>query len=69
MKLLTGMKVLEELDLSTNKFVSNETLKRLKTFKQLKSVNVDLTSCTEAGVQALKKSLPDCEIRFNGTKY
>ncbi|MFO0426427.1 MAG: leucine-rich repeat domain-containing protein [Planctomyces sp.] len=69
LKVLTGMKAMEDLDISNTINVSNETLKRLKTFRQLKTLNIESTSCNEAGVMALKKSLTGCTIRFNKREY
>lgn len=69
LKVLNGMKAMEDLDISASMYVSNETLKRLKTFRQLKTLNVESTACNEAGVMALKKSLTGCTIRFNGREY
>ena len=66
---LSASKQLEILDLTGNTAVSDATLTRLRTFKQLKQLNISGTLCTLKGIEALKKALPDCEIRFDQKVY
>jgi Leucine Rich repeats (2 copies)/Leucine Rich repeat len=66
LRVLTSLKVLDELDISGSQLVSNATLQRIKNHKQLKALNIEGTSCNQGGVAALKGFLPECRIRFGG---
>ena len=69
LKFLPSLDHLETLDIGDTTQVSDYTLERIKKQKTLKLVRIDNTSCTPAGVQALKKFLPDCTIRFQGAAF
>ncbi len=64
LKNLSSSKGLEELILRDNRLVSDTTLTRLKKYPNLVKLNLEQTSCTLKGVQALKKALPNCAISF-----
>ncbi|MEZ6127106.1 MAG: hypothetical protein R3C59_00325 [Planctomycetaceae bacterium] len=68
-KMLSPANPVVELDLSKNQGVSDKCLQRLKSFRELKSLNVDDTSCSLKGVQTQKKALPDCEIQFQQQRF
>ena len=69
LKFLTGMKQLENLSLKDCGAVSNATLQRIKSLKNLAALNLEGTACNMDGIQALKKLLPDCQITIGGTTY
>jgi Leucine-rich repeat (LRR) protein len=69
LKILSGMDELEELDVSGNALVSNFTMGKLKGHKHLRNLRVESTACDLAGVQELKKLLPECKILFMGMEY
>ncbi len=68
-KLLNGLKSLETLDVDGNKLFSDFTLDKLDSFKTLKTLKIQDTACTLAGIQKLKQAIPDCVVQFNNTKY
>ncbi|MEK6257582.1 MAG: hypothetical protein AABP62_03090 [Planctomycetota bacterium] len=77
-KLVTGLKSFAALkaaeDLETlrafDTSINDTAIALLKGHKKLKLLEIGTTTkCTLKGVQLLKKSLPDCEIRFGGQSY
>lgn len=55
LKILTGMKQLTKLSLNDSKAVSNTTLQRIKSHRQLAELDVSGTGCTAEGIQGFKK--------------
>ena len=64
-----GHKTLEELQLHLNKNITDNGLAALIGVKTLKILDVNGTSCGPAGAQALKQTLPECEIRTSNGKF
>ena len=68
-QVLGGIKSLEELSLHNCGSVSDQTLFFLKANKELQILEVNgCAGVTTKGIQSLKKFLPNCEIRFAGSK-
>jgi serine/threonine protein kinase/Leucine-rich repeat (LRR) protein len=60
---LAGMRELGQLWLANSR-VDDESLKHLESLKALRQLLLDKTPVTQAGVDRLKKALPECEIGF-----
>ncbi|MEZ6043505.1 MAG: leucine-rich repeat domain-containing protein [Planctomycetaceae bacterium] len=69
LRLLSGMKQLEQLNLANCTGVSDETLGRLRSHKELKVLRIENSACTQAGADEFKKAHPDCEVTFAGTSF
>lgn len=63
LKGLAGLEALEMLDLNGNGGITDTGLKELAGLTSLQSVNLASTKVTKAGVEQLKKALPECNIR------
>jgi Leucine-rich repeat (LRR) protein len=63
LKGLASLAALEMLDLSGNDQVTDAGLKELAGLTSLQSLNLASTKVTKAGVEQLKKALPECQIR------
>jgi hypothetical protein len=63
LKGLAGFTSLEMLDLDGNRQITDAGLKELHGLTSLQSVNLAGTKVTKAGVEELKKALPECQIR------
>jgi Leucine-rich repeat (LRR) protein len=63
LKGLAGLAALEMLDLDGNGQVTDAGLKELAGLTSLQSLNLARTKVTKAGVEQLKKALPECRIR------
>jgi hypothetical protein len=63
LKGLAGLAALEMLDLDGNGGVTDTGLKELGGLTSLQSLNLVGTKVSKAGVEQLKKTLPECEIR------
>jgi Leucine-rich repeat (LRR) protein len=58
------------VDLSLNQTgVTDEGLASLKSMKNLRYLRLKDTKVSAVGVKKLRKSLPDCEISYGGTRY
>ncbi len=70
-KSFPALKTAEDLEIliASKTSIDDKTLDLLKTHKKLKRLDINGTRCTVAGVQKLKKSLPDCEILLNNQAY
>lgn len=64
-----GLKNLEELYLGGNKYITDQGLASLTGLKKLQLLDLNNTSCGQAGALALKEKLPDCKIRVNNMEY
>ncbi len=64
-----GLKNIEELYLGSNRAISDQGLAALVGLKKLRLVDVNDTSCGQAGALALKEKLPDCKIRTSSGEY
>ena len=64
-----GLKNIEELHLGSNRAISDRGLGALVGLKKLRFVDVNDTSCGQAGALALKEKLPDCKIRTSSGEY
>lgn len=60
---LKKLTALRGLGLSRTK-ITNAGLEQLAKFKHLKILDLEGTQVTEEGVTRLRRSLPDCDIRF-----
>jgi hypothetical protein len=63
LKGLAGLATLEMLDLDGNGQVTDAGLKELAGLTALQSLNLARTKVTKAGVDDLKKALPECQIQ------
>jgi hypothetical protein len=66
---LPNLDLIEDLDVGSNQLVSDFLLDKLKRQKNLKTLRVEGTSCTLAGVQEFKKLLPTCAVEFMGMTF
>ncbi|HUG18460.1 MAG TPA: hypothetical protein VMM56_05745 [Planctomycetaceae bacterium] len=57
------------LKLVENKGISNASLEAIKEWSNLRTLELDQTSCNLGGVRELKKYLPNVSIQFQGQKY
>ncbi len=71
LKSFPALKPAEDLEtlLASKTSIDDKTLQLLKTHKNLKKIDITGTRCTLAGIQLLKKSLPDCQIQFANQVY
>jgi hypothetical protein len=63
---LSGMPLLNELDLRTNPGVTDQGLESLRESAALRVVRLNGTAVTEAGVKRLAAALPKCAIEWDG---
>lgn len=68
MKMLSKMRKLEELNVSSCPGVNDSAVPFLRTHKSLKRLNVDGTGMTADGVKKLKDALPETAIRYAGSE-
>ncbi|MEP3479895.1 MAG: hypothetical protein ABJZ55_11655 [Fuerstiella sp.] len=57
-------KALQNLDLTRNTAITDNTLKRLATLRDLSQLNLTKTSCSVKAAKDLKKRLPNCTVRI-----
>lgn len=69
LNVLLTAKGLQEVFLRNNVRVSDFTLGTLSKNKGMRVVDVNGTTCTPKGIAALKKLVPECEIRFMGAVH
>lgn len=71
LKSFPALKAAEDLEtlIASKTSIDDKTLQLLKTHKNLKKIDITGTRCTLAGIQMLKKTLPDCAIQFNNQIY
>ena len=71
LKSFPALKAADDLEvlIASKTSIDDKTLQLLKTHKKLKKIDITDTRCTLAGIQLLKKSLPDCQIQFNNQIY
>lgn len=60
------LKHVHTLSLRGNRGVGNNSLAALKEWTELRTLEVDNTSCSPSGVRALKQSLPQASVSING---
>ena len=70
-KSFPALKASDELEtlLASRTSINDTTLQLLKTHKKLRKLDITDTKCSPAGIQNLKKFLPDVEIQFAGALY
>ena len=68
-KKIDDLKNVNRLIVSNCPGISNASLEAIKEWKNLRSLEIDQTNCSTAGIQELKKYLPDLDISFNGRKF
>lgn len=65
-KWLVSSKILEEIDLSGNRGISDGTILKLQTLSALSKLDLTKTGSSAKGIQRLKKKLPDCTVKIDG---
>lgn len=63
-KWLLVSKALKNLDLARNSAITDNTLKRLLTLRDLNQLILTKTSCSMKAVESLKKRLPNCTVQI-----
>ena len=66
---LSSAKQLEELILDGNRGISDNAMKRLRSYKKLTKLSINDTFCTYDAVTFMKKAIPDCKIYFDNKEY
>jgi hypothetical protein len=66
---LSKLKNLEVLRLKGMRPVSDASVERLRTLKNLTEIDLNGTSCSGASVQVLKKASPECRVLLNEQQF
>lgn len=68
-KRIDKLKHVSILRLNNNRGVSDTSLAAIRHWSELRTLELDKTSCSLRGVQSLKQNLPDVKISWNGQEF